>query len=148
MQKDGEQCAEGYLHGRQLSKKEQAIHINVLELLAIKQQTFAKMNDIVCIHFQIDNKTALSYLVKMGGTASPITNKLAKQIWEIFLKKKISFTAEYLPSALNQIADWESRKNKDSSDWRLCPHIFRRIACHFGHLGIDILETGSSKQGN
>ena len=55
--------------GGQLSLQESKLHINVLELLAIKLAllTFSKMFNIKSIHFQVDNISALSYLMKMGG---------------------------------------------------------------------------------
>lgn len=69
------------------SKEEKEFHINVLELLAVKLAllTFTKANHLQSLHFQIDNKTALSYLLKMGGTANRSMNKLSKDIWEILL---------------------------------------------------------------
>ena len=36
--------------------------------------------------------------------------------------------AVYLPGKLNIVADRESRSSLDSSDWKLDPDIFRRIA--------------------
>lgn len=134
----------GIRTGGQWSKQEQELHINVLELLAVKLAllTFTKMKDIRSIHFQIDNKTALCYLIKMGGgTASQSMNKLSKEIWGILLKQNRTISAEYLPSALNQEADWESRHNSDPSDWKLCPHIFRMISCHFGHPDVDLFAS-------
>ena len=50
-----------------LSKEKRLLHINVLELLEIKLAllTFTKSGSIKSIHFQIDNKAAISYLLKM-----------------------------------------------------------------------------------
>ena len=42
-----------------------------------------------------------------------------KQIWELLLRKKITVTAEYLPSLLNRYADIESRLKADPSEWKL-----------------------------
>ena len=51
------------------SKEEQLLHINVLEHLAIKLAllTFTKSESNKSIHFQIDNKTSIPYLLKMGA---------------------------------------------------------------------------------
>ena len=51
------------------SEKEENLHINFLELIAAKFAipTFTKEQSNIAIHLQIDNKTALSYLLKMGG---------------------------------------------------------------------------------
>ena len=48
------------------SEKEENLHINFLELIAAKFAipTFTKEQSNIAIHLQIDNKTALSYLLK------------------------------------------------------------------------------------
>ena len=55
--------------GGQWSLQESKLHINVLGLLAIKLAllTFSKMFNLKSIHFQVENMSALSYLMKMGG---------------------------------------------------------------------------------
>ncbi|XP_062604687.1 uncharacterized protein LOC134266473 [Saccostrea cucullata] len=64
-----------------------------------------------------DNKTAMTYINKMGGTVSKVCNQLALDLWEWCLKKSISMRAEFIPGKENVIADWESRHHKDSSSW-------------------------------
>jgi len=56
-------------------KSQHYIHINVLELQAVKLalMTFAK---------KFDNMTALSYLLKIGGTQSQEMIGILKEIWE------------------------------------------------------------------
>ena len=53
----------------QWSEKERTLHINLLKLLAIKLAlfSFTKGKRVKAIHFQIDNKGALFYLLKMGN---------------------------------------------------------------------------------
>ena len=57
------------------------------------------------IHFQIDNTTTLSCLVKMGGTKNKYLIELAKEVWKYLLFHGITITAEYLPSSRNVEAD-------------------------------------------
>ena len=107
-------------------------HINVLEILAIKlaTRTFLKTlkhKAIHPIHLQVDNLIALTYLLKMGGTQNLKLVQLAKEIWDLLLQCGITVTAEYFPSKLNVTADWESRNNSDSSEWKLAPQSFQRI---------------------
>ena len=71
--------------------------------------------------------TALSYLLKTGGTKNPELMQISKEIWEFLLGHWITITAEHLPGNLNCIADWESPQQKDSSEWKLCPLIFSKI---------------------
>ena len=54
--------------------------MNQLELLAIKFAilTFAKMCKMSAIHIQVDNMTALSYLLKMGGKKNPELMQISK----------------------------------------------------------------------
>ncbi|XP_061164041.1 uncharacterized protein LOC133173125 [Saccostrea echinata] len=72
-----------------------------------------------------DNKTAMTYINKMGGTVSKVCNQLALDLWEWCLKKSISMRAEFIPGRENVIADWETRHHKDSSSWGLDPYIFQ-----------------------
>ena len=104
----------------------------MLELLAVKLAllTYLKDQTRKIIHLQIDNMTALSYLVKMGGgggTRNQELIQISKEIWDFLLSRQITITAEYLPSSLNVIADWESRNHVDPSDWMLDPQVFVRL---------------------
>ena len=67
--KDWGAVCQGIKTGWLWSKKEQEYHINLLELLAIKLAllTFSKMIHFKSVHVQVDNQTALSYLLKVGG---------------------------------------------------------------------------------
>ena len=92
------------------SVQEQSLHINILELLAVKLAllSFTKNRNVRSIHFQVDNTTALAYLLKMGGTKCLRIIELNKEIWEFLISRGIAVTAEYLPSAMNIWADRES----------------------------------------
>ena len=74
------------------SQEEQKAHINILELKAahLAILTFTKFQIVQRIHVQMDNKIALSYLVKMGGTHNKDTLGLSKQIWDYLQSKKIT----------------------------------------------------------
>ena len=103
------------------------------------------------VHFQIDNTTALMYLLKMGGEGGGTGNKrpldLAKDIWDYIMKNGISrISAEYLPSCLNVEADWQSRNTRDSSEWKLFPQIFHQICQMKGTPEIDLFASRLSHQ--
>ena len=108
------------------SEKEENLQINVLELIAAKFAivTFIKGQSNIAIHLQIDNKTALTYRLKMGGTHNRELLHISKSIWSYLLSKQIAMPAEYLPSALTVHADWESQNAKDNSEWKLDVSIF------------------------
>ena len=129
--------------GGKWSKEEKHFHINVLELLALKFAilTFTKNLSHLTIHVQVDNKVALAYLLKMGGTRSPQLLKISKSIWNYLLSHQITITAEYLPSRLNVRADWESRNATDSSDWKLHQKVDLKITKLLGTTTVDLFAS-------
>ena len=123
-----------------MSQEEQKAHINILELKAVHLAilTFTKFQIVQTIHVQMDNKIALSYLVKMGGTHNKDLLVLSIQIWNYLQSKKITITAKYLPGHLNVTGDWESRNFQDKSDWKLSPEVFAKICQKLGTPSIDL----------
>ena len=96
--------------------------------------TFTKTRKVRSVHFQIDNMVALTYVIKIGGLHNQELLNLAKEIWEYAFHHMITITAEYIPSHLNVEADWESRNQVDSSEWKLDPEIFHQITLIMGTL--------------
>ena len=92
------------------SYQEMTKHINVLELIAVKLAilTFTRRKSITPIYLQIDNITALSYLVKLGGTRSQQLLQASKKIWDYLLANQIAVTAEYLQSTSGRLATQKS----------------------------------------
>ena len=84
--------------------------------------------------------------VKDGGTKNLKLVQLAKEIWDHILQRGIALTAEYLPSKLNLITDWESRNNSDSSELKLAPQSFQRICQLRETLEIDLFAFRLSHQ--
>ena len=79
------------------SPQEQALHINCLELLAatLAVQTFAKGKIGISILLRIDNTTAVAYINRKGGTASPILSNLARTLWLWCAERNISLLSTY-----------------------------------------------------
>ena len=75
------------------------------EAVRVATLNFTKLKIVQRIHVLVDSKVALSYLVKMGGTHNKDLSSVSKQIWDYLQSKKITVTAEYLPSHLNVTAD-------------------------------------------
>ena len=69
-------------------------HINALELRATKLAllTFSKQKYLKAVHFEIDNTTALLYLVKPRNREPNIT--LSKELRQYLLKRQITITEE------------------------------------------------------
>ena len=114
---------------------EKSLHINVLELIAAELglKTFTKGMFGISVHLKMDNTTALSNVVKMGGTKNLDMIHISKRLWTYLLDNKIELTVEYIPSKLNVEADWESRNWVDSSEWMLNPQVFQQICHRWGY---------------
>ena len=78
----------------------------------------------------------------MGGTHSPKLLKISKSIWNYLLSHQIIITAEYLPSRLNDRADWESRNATDSSDWKLHQKVYLKITKLLRTPTADLFASG------
>ena len=136
--------------------QEQQLHINVLEMKAVKLALLAyhKHFQMKVIHFQIDNTTTLSYLAKMGvrggGRGGWVKNKYLiespKEIWKYLLHHGITITAEYPPSSMNVGADWQSRNSEDHSEWKLLPQVFQKICQIKGKTEVDLFASRLSVQ--
>ena len=99
--------------------EERKFDINVLELRAAKLALMSftlKELDAISVHIHMDNTTALSHLMKMGGTKNQELTAISKKIWQYLLKQKFTITAEYLPESMNVEAERESRQTRDSRE--------------------------------
>ena len=126
------------------SQAEQALHINILELRAAKFVilTFCRYQKDLAVHVQMDNQSALAYLVKMGGTRNLLMIQEEKEIWEFCLANQIRLTAEYLPGTLNTMAGKASREMKNSSsEWTLNKPIFQKLIPTLGPVDMDMLAS-------
>ena len=131
----------------QWSRAQMNNHINYLELLVVylSLQHWTSLMSHHIIALQIDNTTAVAYLVKEGGTQSKALCELAAKILNFAEEHRINLRPSYLPGLLNTEADALSRQ-KDTSDWMLEPAIARRIFRQFGRPLIDLFASRRSKQ--
>ena len=83
---------------------------------------------------------------KNGGTGSLEMITITKRIWFYLIQNKITITAEWIPSHLNTIADWESRNVKDTAEWKLCPKVFRAICQTMEQPTVDLFASRISHQ--
>ena len=85
------------------SVEEKKLHVNTLDLLAVNNAIldFTKEKTINAIHIQTNSITALSYLLRMGGTTDMTLVDLSRDIWKYLVLKQITITAKYLPVILN-----------------------------------------------
>ena len=87
--KVGEPIAWVWRLGGKWSEEEWKLHINILELIAVKNaiSAFTEEKTIDAIHIKTGNTTALSYLLKMGGTTDKTLVDLSKDIWKYLILK-------------------------------------------------------------
>ena len=71
-----------------------------------KQETkFFSKNKNATVHLQLDNTSALTYLLKTGVTQNLEMIKISKESWMYLLSRNISITGEHLRSKLNYLAE-------------------------------------------
>jgi hypothetical protein len=127
---------------------EKKLHINCLELLAGSFAVRSFTKDRLCVHVRLrmDNVSAVAYINRLGGTHSLVLSNLALALWEWALNRNMILSAEHLSGALNISADWESRHFQDSSNWRLCPAVFRSLMLARGPCKIDLFADRLNAQ--
>jgi len=125
------------------SPQEQSLPINCLELLAadLALKSFLKDQKGVTVLLQLENSTAVAYINNLGGTISPVLTALTRDLWLWALERDISLTAQHIPGVSNTVADWESRMERDRSDWMLAPQVFQKINSTLGPLEIDLFAS-------
>ena len=109
------------------NESEKLLHINELELLAIKHAVSSFLPlfpNMKHLRIMTDNSTSVSYINKQGGTHSPMWNKLTIEVWEICIQHLPHLSAAHIPGKHNVIADLASRNFQDSAEWMISTDIF------------------------
>ena len=122
-------------------------HINSLELLAafLALKSFCKDKENITVLLKMDNKSAVAYVNKLGGTRSRKLNNVALEIWQWSLDRKIWIKSEYLPGIQNLWADWESRHAHDPSDWMLRKDLVKLLFQHHP-CNVDLFASRTNHQ--
>ena len=117
---------EGWGAGR-WNESEKLLHINELELLAIKHAVSSFLPlfpNMKHLRIMTDNSTSVSYINKQGGAHSPMCNKLTIEVWEICIQQLLHLSAAHIPGKHNVIVDLASRNFQDSAEWIISTDIF------------------------
>jgi hypothetical protein len=138
----GATCNSKQTQGR-WNTEEKDMHINCLELLAIKYALLAFRAEVKGKHVSIlcDNSCAVSYIKNKGGSKSRICNLIAKDIWLWCKQKQVWITISYLPGKLNIQADIMSRKFNDRTEWMLNRNIFDKICSKVYQPNVDLFAS-------
>ena len=103
-------------------------HINYLDTKAVLfgLQSFCSKIAGHSINILIDNTTAVACLNVMGTCHSPSINTLVIEIWEWCIKHNVWLTASHIAGKDNIVADSESQKTRQETEWSLNPSIFSK----------------------
>ena len=88
------------------NESEKLLHINELELLAIKHAVSSflpLLTNTKHLRIMTDNSTSVSYINKQGGTHSPTCNKLTIEVWEICIQHLSHLSGAHIPGKHNVI---------------------------------------------
>ena len=123
-------------------------HINWLELKAafLALQAFLPQLKHQQVQIGINNKTAMTYINKLGGTRSHRLTFLALEMWNFAADRNLTLSAVYVPGEENQIADKKSRVFQDSLEWMLHPALFQALQKEVGCFSIDLFATRVNHQ--
>ena len=110
------------------SKEEALDHINTLELKAVLL-ALQNLESLVVGHsllIRSDNMTVVSFINHQGGTHSLSLCRLALDLWEWCLRRRILLHAAHIPEE-NIVADFLSRGKYLPTEWVLNRAVFRTI---------------------
>ena len=96
-------------------------HINWLKVKAILLSLKSFVDHISKKHVKIlsDNTTAVCCINHMGTSHSQEINFLVTEIWELCIKHNVWITVAHIPGKQNVIADFESRRGGNNTEWAL-----------------------------
>ena len=127
----GAHCSRGNYYQREWTQAEQGLHINHLELRAARESlALAQPGDRVRLH--LDNKCAVSYISRQGGTRSSTLNHEACLLWKESLSLNLTLlTPNWLSTTENVTADFLSRNTLGHWECRLSNTVFLMVLDHF-----------------
>lgn len=125
------------------SETDKKFHINVLELKAIFYglKCFAAKLSNCSILIRCDNTTAISYINRMGSIRFPNLGKIAREIWQWCECRNLWIFASYISSKNNFVADEESRRSSDETEWSLSQKAYKMISHRFGTPEVDLFAS-------
>ena len=109
---------------------ETKLHINVLELTAIKFAIFSLLplpTGTKHLRVMTDNSTAISYINRQGGIRSMLCNNVTTEIWEFCIRKVVYISLAHISGKENVIADLASREFEDSHERMLSLEVFKYL---------------------
>lgn len=133
----------GKTTGGRWSETESVLHINILEIMAIKfaPQSLCQNMENTHICIRSDNSVAVSYINNQGGSILSLFEE-AKSIWLWCDVKNIIISAVHIAGKNYVTADHMSRSFSDSTEWKLNEKVFNEICNTFFYPDINLLHQG------
>ena len=129
--------------------KENTLHINVKEILAIYYALRSFCLAFMYSHTKVfsDNTTSVYTINKMGSSKSLDCNRVVRDIWEFCRTNHIWITCAHIPGAENKEADEASRKLYRDAEWMLNPELFSQAVHYHDYLpDIDLFASRLNAQ--
>ena len=123
-------------------------HINYLELKAayLALRAFLPLIRGNHVQFGLDNRSAVAYINRLGGTRSQHLTALALDIWCYTLDRNMVISAIHVPGKWNCIADGKSRIFHDLIEWMLDHNLFKQVTKHLGLPVVDLFASRVNHQ--
>jgi hypothetical protein len=121
----------------------------MLEMIAVQNCLQAFHSQLTGKHVTIcgDNTTCLAYLRNQGGTLSPNLSKKAEEILLWAENQGISIATQFVPGAMNVLADQLSRPNQIlPTEWTITHQKLTPVWERWGKPMIDLFATRYSKR--
>ena len=123
--------------------EESKLHINVLEMRAVKevlQRMSLNRGDVILV--ATDNTTVVCYINRMGGTRSWSLWLETKSLFQLVLQWDLTIKARHIPGRLNVIADQLSRDGQIlPTEWSLHQEVANSLFDKWGQPNIDLFAT-------
>ncbi len=112
------------------NKQEKTLHINILELRAVRQAMdhFSVQLAEKQLLVATDNTTVIAYINHQGGTRLRSLMEETNQLFLLAQEMKISVKAQHIPGRLNVLADKLSRKHQTlPTEWSIHPAVLESL---------------------
>ena len=130
------------------SQEDQGLHINVLELKAVRyayEMLYSQFGPGTKWLIFSDNTTVVAHVNKQGGTRSRPLCLEAEILCRLAWRNGHTLRARHIPGKRNVLADQLSRPTRVlGTEWSLCPLVFQRIREVFFDPLIDLFATSAN----
>ncbi|XP_067317662.1 CREB-regulated transcription coactivator 3-like isoform X2 [Anolis sagrei] len=127
---------------------EAALHINLMELLAVEKalKSFEPILRCQVVQLMTDNTTVMFYINKQGGTHSKELLKITLRVWNWCIERRIHLLAIHLPGEQNVLADFLSRNPLTHHEWTLNRQVVALLFRAWGEPEIDLFASAQNTQ--